>query len=57
MVHGSIGNTFLGGSNVYGLGFSGTHTFGVGPCVGYIILYGAWWQHIIEIQWIEKHTA
>ena len=46
MVHGSIGNTFLGGSNVYGLGFSGTHTFGVGPCVGYIILYGAWWQHV-----------
>jgi len=37
VVHGSIGNTFLGGSNVYGLGFSGTHTFGVGPCVGFLV--------------------
>ncbi len=36
VVHGCIGKTFLGGSNVYGLGFRGTHTLDVGLGVGYI---------------------
>ena len=38
VVHGSIGKTFLGGSNVYGLGFRGTHTLDVGLGVGYVYI-------------------
>ena len=38
VVHGAIGKTLLGGSNVYGLGFRGIHSLGVGLGVGLMVV-------------------